>query len=180
MGYATEGFMRRFSSSLLLLIVGAATMLVSLGFLGGPRAQGAGDTVPSPQARTSPGPSVAIPEGLAQPSVTILGSRQAQSVLGKEVRSSADENMGRIVDVIVDHDGRVRAAVIDFGGFLGVGSRKIAVDWNALSFPPPASERDVVTLELTRDQVKAAPEYKDKRTVVVLGAAGALQPLPNE
>jgi hypothetical protein len=74
----------------------------------------------------------------------------------------------------------VRAAVIDFGGFLGVGSRKIAVAWNALTFPPPASGRDVVTLELTRDQVKAAPEYKDKQTVVVLGAAGALQPLPNE
>src|SRR3954451_24775299 len=65
----------------------------------------------------------------AEPSVTILGSRQAQSVLGKEVRSSADENLGRIVDVIVDRSGRVRAAVIDFGGFLGVGSRKIAVDW---------------------------------------------------
>ena len=44
------------------------------------------------------------PEG--EPSVTILGSRQAQSVLGKEVRSSANENMGRIVDVIVDRPGR--------------------------------------------------------------------------
>jgi hypothetical protein len=40
------------------------------------------------------------------------------------------EDMGRIVDVIVDRSGQVRAAVIDFGGFLGVGSRKIAVDWN--------------------------------------------------
>jgi len=39
--------------------------------------------------------------------------------------------MGRIVDVIVDLAGVVRAAVIDFGGFLGVGSRKIVVDWNA-------------------------------------------------
>jgi len=169
--------MRRLSLRYLLLAAGAAIMLVSLGFLSGPRAQSAGDTGASPQAQT---PAGATPEVPAQPSVTILGSRQAQSVLGKEVRSSADENMGRIVDVIVDHDGRVRAAVIDFGGFLGVGSRKIAVDWNALSFPPPASNRDVVTLELTRDQVKAAPEYKDKRAVVVLGAAGALQPLPNE
>jgi hypothetical protein len=169
--------MRRFSLRYLLLLVGAAMVLVALGFLNGPRAQGALDTSPSPQAQT---PAGATPEAPAQPTVTIVGSRQAQSVLGKEVRSSADENMGRIVDVIVDHDGRVRAAVIDFGGFLGVGSRKIAVDWNALSFPSPASNRDVVTLELTRDQVKAAPEYKDKRTVIVLGAAGALQPLPNE
>jgi hypothetical protein len=173
------GFMRRFSPGYRLLVVGVA-MLVSLGFLSGPRAQGARDAGPAPQAQTPAGPPGAASDVQPQPSVTILGSRQAQSVLGREVRSSADENMGRIVDVIVDHDGRVRAAVIDFGGFLGVGSRKIAVDWNALSFPAPAAARDVVTLELTRDQVKAAPEYKDKQTVIVLGAAGALQPLPNE
>ena len=55
-------------------------------------------------------------------------------MLGREVRSAADENMGRIVDVIVDRAGQVRAAIIDFGGFLGVGSRKIVVDWNALHF----------------------------------------------
>ena len=66
----------------------------------------------------------------------------------------------------------MRAAVIDFGGFLGVGSRKIAVDWGALNFAPDSEKRDVVTLELTRDQVKTAPEYKDKRAVIVLGAAG--------
>src|SRR5438270_3782223 len=39
-----------------------------------------------------------IQQEAPEPSVTVLGSRQAQSVLGKEVRSSADENMGRIVD----------------------------------------------------------------------------------
>jgi hypothetical protein len=115
----------------------------------------------------------------AEPSVTILGSRQAQSVLGKEVRSSANENMGRIVDVIVDRSGKVRAAVIDFGGFLGVGSRKIAVEWNTLRFDIDSNKRDLITLELTRDQVKAAPEYKDKQSVVVLGAAGGLQSMPD-
>ena len=71
------------------------------------------------------------------PSVTVLGSKQAEGILGKEVRSSADENMGRIVDVVVDRTGQVRAAVIDFGGFLGVGNRKIAVDWNALELFAP-------------------------------------------
>jgi len=131
------------------------------------------------QAQVDPSPG--SQENVAVPSVTVLGSRQAEGVLGKEVRSSAGENMGRIIDVIVDKSGRVRAAVIDFGGFLGVGSRKIAVDWNALSFTPPdEAKRDVITVELTRDQVKAAPEYKDKKTVIVLGAAGALQPMPVE
>ncbi len=115
-----------------------------------------------------------------KPAVTVLGSRQVQSVLGKEVRSAANEDMGRIVDVLVDSTGQVRAAIIDFGGFLGVGSRKIAVDWNALHFHTGSDNQDLVTLELTRDQVKAAPEYKDKQTVVVLGATGGLQPLGPE
>jgi hypothetical protein len=120
------------------------------------------------------GTKVASQDAVPIPSVTVLGSKQADGILGKEVRSSADENMGRIVDVIVDRTGQVRAAVIDFGGFLGVGNRKIAVDWNALSFSAPGDRRDVVTIELTRDQVKSAPEYKDKRAVIVLGAAGSL------
>ena len=130
-------------------------------------------------AATQTQQSNAAPSGPPDaPSVTVLGSRQAQGVLGREVRSTADENMGRIVDVIVERSGTVRAAVIDFGGFLGVGSRRIAVDWNALRFEPASAKRDVITLELTRDQVKAAPEYKDKQPVIVLGAAGALQSLP--
>ena len=129
--------------------------------------------------RTEQPAAASIQQEPPEPSVTVLGSRQAQSILGKEVRSSADENMGRIVDVIVDREGRVRAAVIDFGGFLGVGSRKIAVDWSALRFDLDGGKRDFVALELTRDQVKAAPEYKDKQSVVVLGASGGLQSLPD-
>jgi len=113
----------------------------------------------------------------AEPSVAVLQPRQVQGVLGRDVRSSANENMGRIVDVIVDQDGRVRAAIIDFGGFFGVGSRRIAVDWNALRFDPASNRRNVVTLELTRDQLKDAPEYRDTQSVVVLGASGGLKPM---
>ena len=48
----------------------------------------------------------------------------------------------------------------------------------ALSFAPEG-KNDAITLELTRDQVKAAPEYKDKQSVVVLGAAGGLHSMPD-
>jgi hypothetical protein len=114
------------------------------------------------------------------PSVTVLNNHEVEGILGRPVLSAADENMGRIVDVIVDHGGRVRAAIIDFGGFLGVGSRKIAVDWSALHFPPPGQPNAKITLDLTRDQVKAAPEYQEGKPVVVLGALGKLEPLPFE
>ncbi len=127
-----------------------------------------------------PNPPAAPKEPAPPPSVTIIGARDAHGVLGREVRSAADENMGRIVDVVVDRSGTVRAAVIDFGGFLGVGSRKIVVDWNALHFGRVVNKSDSITLELTKDQVTAAPEYKEDTPIVVLGASGSLQPLSDQ
>lgn len=133
----------------------------------------------SSQQPTQPqaAPPAAAKEPAPPPSVTIIGAREAHGVLGRDVRSPADEDMGRIVDVIVDRAGVVRAAVIDFGGFLGVGVRKIVVDWNALHFGRVADKADSITLELTKDQVTAAPEYKEDQPIVVLGASGSLKPL---
>jgi len=88
---------------------------------------------PAPSESTNQGST----ETVEPPTVTVLNNHEVEGILGRPVLGANDENMGRIVDVIVEHSGRVRAAVIDFGGFLGVGSRKIAVDWSALHFPPP-------------------------------------------
>jgi hypothetical protein len=133
----------------------------------------AASTPPQPSAAPAAAPKEAVPP----PSVTIIGARDAHGVLGRDVRSPTDQDMGRIVDVIVDRAGVVRAAVIDFGGFLGVGSRKIVVDWNALHFGRVADKSDSITLDLTKEQVIAAPEYKEDTPIVVLGASGSLQPL---
>jgi PRC-barrel domain len=132
-----------------------------------------------PPTEQTPDNAVKVPGGMpSEPTVTFFDHHEVQGILGKEVRSTANENMGRIVDVVVDRSGQVRAAIIDFGGFLGVGSRKIAVAWNALRFPPNEDHVDRIVLELTRDQVRAAPEYKPDKTVVVLGASGSLESLP--
>jgi hypothetical protein len=127
-------------------------------------------------AMPAPPPPAAKPAS-PPPSITVIGAADAHGVLGRDVKSSTGENMGRIVDIIADKSGAVRAAVIDFGGFLGVGSRKIAVDWNALHFGQVQGKNSSITLELTQDQVKAAPEYKEGTPVVVLGASGSLNPL---
>ncbi|MGB6542912.1 MAG: PRC-barrel domain-containing protein [Xanthobacteraceae bacterium] len=132
----------------------------------------------APADTASPADSAPPAGKPATPEVTILNKHEVEGVLGREVRSSTDENMGRIVDVLVDRSGEVRAAIIDFGGFLGLGSRKIAVDWNALHFPAPGKPGSRIALELTRDQVKAAPEYQEGKPVVVLGSLGKLEPLP--
>jgi hypothetical protein len=157
-----------------ILLTLATAAIVSLS---GPHSWAEGETTApqlSKQQETAP---AAAPKEPAPPaSVTIIGASEAHGVLGRDVRSPADENMGRIVDVIVDRLGTVRAAVIDFGGFLGVGSRKIVVDWNALHFGRVANKSDSITLDLTKEQVMAAPEYKEGTPMVVLGAAGSLEP----
>jgi PRC-barrel domain len=136
------------------------------------------DATPPPPSQQQDTVSPGAPkEPAPPPSVTIIGAKEAHGVLGHDVRSQADEDMGHIVDVIVDRAGLVRAAVIDFGGFLGVGSRKIVVDWNALHFGRIANKGESITLELTKDQVMAAPEYKEDAPIVVLGASGSLRPL---
>jgi hypothetical protein len=48
-----------------------------------------------------------------------------------------------------------------------VGSRRIVVAWGALQFAP-ADQRDHITLDLTRDQIRAAPDYKVDKPVIML------------
>jgi hypothetical protein len=155
-----------------------ATVIVALAAVSTSVAQTAPDSPPPPAPPQAPPPDPSTSRGSETPSVTIIPSQRVQAILGQEVRSAADENMGRIVDVIVDAEGQIRAAIIDFGGFLGVGSRKIAVEWKAFRFIPAAAKRYRITLELTRDQIKAAPEYKEGKPVIALGAAGSLESLP--
>ena len=109
-----------------------------------------------------------------------IGAEEAVGILGKKAYGPAGEDMGMVVDVLVDADGHPRAAVIDFGGFLGVGSRKIAVEWQALRFKP--SDRAVpIQLSLGRAEVQAAPEYKpsvQQPAAVVDPAARGRRPSP--
>ena len=86
-------------------------------------------------------------------------------ILGKDVKSPTGEDMGRVVDVLADNDGHVRVAIIDFGGFLGVGTRRIAVDWPLLRFNP--GDKWLI-LSVTRQKLQSTPEYKDPSSPRVL------------
>jgi PRC-barrel domain protein len=158
----------------------ARRLFIFTGFLVFALAAGASRADNEPQQIAVSAAPAPTKEAAPPPSVTVIAPREAHGVLGRDVRSPADEDMGRIVDVIVDRTGTVRAAVIDFGGFLGVGSRKIVVDWNALHFGRVNNKGDSITLELTKAQVAAAPEYKEDTPIVVLGAAGKLSPFDDE
>ena len=106
------------------------------------------------QAQTAPAPPKPAP---AEQELIYQG--EATSILGRQVRDPAKNPVGRIVDVLVDDAGLPRAAVIDFGGFMGIGNRRIAVAWRALRFVPAAG-RGTITLDMTADQIRSTPDFK--------------------
>jgi hypothetical protein len=119
---------------------------------------------------TAPPPAAAPAPPQAPPNLETLPPSDAAGILGKSVWGANGEDMGLVVDVIVDRAGVPQAAVIDFGGFLGVGSRKIAVDWTLLEFRP-GDDKKPVSLNLDPAALKAAPEFKPgAQPIAIVGA----------
>jgi len=91
-------------------------------------------------------------------------------VLGSDVKGPSGIVVGQVVNVLVDEAGNPRAVVLDYGGFLGVGKRRIAVAWPLVRFNAKGAQ-----LSLTREQLKGFPEYRDGEEAVVATTA----PQPN-
>ena len=95
-----------------------------------------------------------------QSAVQSMAPEDAEAVLGQRVIDPQGVEIGRLVDILVDANGQPQAAVIDFGGFMGVGNRKIAVHWSALRFTP-SDPKHKIAVDMTPDQIKAAPEFRN-------------------
>ena len=91
-------------------------------------------------------------------------------VLGRDVKGPSGQVVAQVVNVLVDGSGRPLAAILDYGGFMGVGKRRVAVAWRALSFAPGGTPGgSSIILGLTRDQLKGFPDHKDGEPIVVAG-----------
>lgn len=132
---------------------------------------------PAPTAAPGASPNAAQQQQQGTPA-TVLDTQDYESLLGRSVRSAGGDELGRVIDIIIDKDGHPRAAIIDFGGFLGVGTRKIAVDWRALRFTPDGNKERKLSVALSRNQVRVSPEYKAGEPIVVLGPASPAAPVP--
>ena len=95
-----------------------------------------------------------------------LAKDGVRRVIGAEVKSGKSAIVvATIANVLVDPEGRIIGAVLDYGGFMGVGKRRIAVAWSLLTF-----ETGKIVLALTRDQLKEFPDYRDGEDVVLATA----------
>ena len=88
-----------------------------------------------------------------------VSSTDVTTILGRDVVDSADEDVGQLVDILVDKAGKPIAGVIDVGGFLGVGKRRVAVAWHLLRLVSDSGGTRI-RMDLTFDSAAAAPEFQ--------------------
>lgn len=97
-------------------------------------------------------------DGYNQVAVTEVSS---EMLVGKAVYGVNDDSVGKIDNLIVDDRGAITEVIIDFGGFLGMGTSQVSVGFDELTILADEGRTDVrVYIEATKEQVQAQPKYQ--------------------
>lgn len=111
--------------------------------------------MPAPAAPAAPGASQLSFVAAEQP-----GEMLASNLIGTQVYSGANQSLGKISDVLLAPDGRLKAVVVGVGGFLGIGERDVAVPWETLKVSRDEDQDLVLRLDVTREQLEQAPKFQ--------------------
>ena len=146
-----------------LMAAASAVALLALPALAQTTTQPAPADTAAP-ATTTPAPSAAapastVPEGQQQlPESHILGS----DLIGASVTNSNGDSIGKTSDVLVDKSNKtVDAVVIDVGGFLGIGSKSVAIPLDKLTIGARPDEG--VKTAMTKEQLEALPAFEGRK-----------------
>ena len=85
---------------------------------------------------------------------------RSSEAIGQGVFNRSGERIGEIDELLIDGSGRVLAAVVGVGGFLGLGERKVAVSFRSFAMTRDDSGKPRLVVDLTTATLKNAPEYK--------------------
>ena len=144
----------------LLLTIAGIAMLAGLGLA----------QEPAPSAEDASPPSESTAPAPAAPAATESNLREVRDddrmvdawnlkvdqVEDMDVYGPHDKEVGEIEEVLEDSDGQIRAVVVEFGGFLGIGDTEVIVPLDQLR---PGKEH--FTTKLTQEQLSALPAWKN-------------------
>lgn len=86
---------------------------------------------------------------------------KASDIDGAKVHDRADDSIGSVTELMVGTNGHITHAVIDVGGFLGMGAHSVKLPFDQLTVLRKTDGDDVrVHLDATKDQLKAMPHHK--------------------
>ncbi|WP_373356360.1 PRC-barrel domain-containing protein [Pseudoroseicyclus sp. CXY001] len=87
----------------------------------------------------------------------------AEDLQGAPVFGTEDDRIGKVADVVLSDDGMIEYALIDVGGFLGIGQDRVEVGFEELQILRDEAGDDLrIFVAATEDQLKArADEYTE-------------------
>ena len=81
----------------------------------------------------------------------------ATTLIGDDVRNPDGEDLGTVKDLVIDlRNGRTAYAVLDFGGFLGIGNKLFAVPFEAMTVN--TVEKHII-LDVDKERLENAPGF---------------------
>jgi sporulation protein YlmC with PRC-barrel domain len=92
----------------------------------------------------------------------VYGEISGNAFVGTNVRNQSNEIVGKVEDVYIDDRGAIKTIVVSVGGFLGMGTKDVAVRWSDIGRSRDGKSL-VLTTNWTKDSLKAMPEYKYER-----------------
>jgi sporulation protein YlmC with PRC-barrel domain len=87
------------------------------------------------------------------------GSLNASKLIGLDVQSPEDKKVGDIGEVVLDKDGKVEGVVVDVGGFLGIATHPVLLDWKDVTLASQDG-KDRAVVNLTKDKLEQMPAYE--------------------
>jgi sporulation protein YlmC with PRC-barrel domain len=128
-------------------LLGAASAVALLAGVAAAQDAGPGAT-PTPAAPTTATPAPAATAGEAV--------RDAD-MIGRPVQGSDGKPLGKVRDAVVDaRSGKIQKLVIASGGFLGLGAKNVALDFDRVEVRP---EGGIIAKDVTQKDVEAMPRY---------------------
>lgn len=115
------------------------------------------DEAPAPGAAEAPATTAAA-------DLTFLPAQQeghwlTSGLIGQEVTTPDGEALGEVAALEIGPDGKVVSVVIDAGGFLGLGAKRVAVPYDAVQHMSDTPDEQRLVVAATADQVEGAPDY---------------------
>ena len=84
----------------------------------------------------------------------------AEDMEGAALYGADDDSIGEVEDLIVTTDGQIEQAIVDVGGFLGLGEHRIAIDFDELQVVRSDDGSDLrVYVSATKEQLEAREPY---------------------
>ncbi|TIL45276.1 PRC-barrel domain-containing protein [Mesorhizobium sp.] len=118
------------------------------------------------QEATTPAPTQdpAVQETAPAAPVARAEGSLMTNIIGESVYNGTGddaENIGEVSDVVFDENGQAKSVVIGVGGFLGVGAKNVAFDYNKLQWAERNGDRWLIA-ETTKDELTAQPDFDRK------------------